>query len=430
MKKFKLTEIQANAILEMRLQKLTGLERQKIEQEYLETIKKIEEYKSILASKPRRMRIIREEIVELKKKYGDDRRTEIIDQTEELTLEDLIADEEMVITITRAGYIKSLSVSAYRRQNRGGKGVIGMETKEEDFAEHVFIATSHQYILFFTDAGRCYWLKVHEVPRGGRLAKGRPIVNMLNLEQGERVNAFTRVREFDPGHFVVMATRKGTIKKTSLEAFSNPRKVGINAISLAKGDELIACKITDGNNDILLGTRNGQAIRFPEAKVRAMGRTAAGVKGINLGKDDYVIDMVVIKRQSTILSITENGYGKRTDVNDYRVTNRGGKGVINIKCSERNGKVVAVREVLDDDEMIMMTKGGIANRMSVSAIRTIGRSTQGVRLIALKGKDKLIDVAIVFGSRKKLDANGNNNNKAKKPDDKDTSNGQQEELEV
>jgi len=409
MKKFKLTEIQANAILEMRLQKLTGLERQKIEQEYLETIKKIEEYKSILASRPRRMSIIRDEVKDLREKYGDLRRTEIIDQSEELTLEDLIADEDMVITISHAGYIKSLSVSAYRRQNRGGRGVIGMETKEEDFAEHVFIASSHQYLLFFTNQGRCYWLKVHEIPRGGKLAKGRPIVNMLSLTQGENVSTFTRVRDFDPNQFMMMATRQGTIKKTSLDAFSNPRKTGINAITLSKGDELIRCTVTDGTHDVVLGTRLGQAIRFPESKVRPMGRTAAGVKGINLAKDDYVIDMVVVKRQSTILSVTENGYGKRTDVADYRVTNRGGKGIINIKCSDRNGKVVAIREVLEDDEMIMMTKGGIANRMAVSNIRVIGRSTQGVRLIALQGSDKLTDVAIVYGSRKKLDADENGN---------------------
>jgi DNA gyrase subunit A len=412
MTKFKLTEIQANAILDMRLQKLTGLERQKIEEEYLETIKKIEELKSILASKSRRMNIIKEEVLELKKKYGDDRRTEIVDQTDELTIEDLIADEEMVITITHAGYIKSLSVSAYRRQNRGGMGVIGMETKEEDFAEHVFVATSHQYILFFSSAGRCYWLKVHEIPRGGRLAKGRPIVNMLNLQPDEHITTFTRVREFDPNQYIVMATRQGTIKKTSLDAYSNPRKTGINAISLNKGDELIQCVVTNGANDIILGTREGQAIRFPESKVRAMGRTAAGVKGINLAKGDYVVGMVVVKRQSTILSVTENGYGKRTDVNEYRVTNRGGKGIINIKCSERNGKVVSIREVLDDDELILMTRHGIANRMAVSGIRTIGRSTQGVRLINLKSGDKVTDVAVVFGSRKKLEENGNSTNGA------------------
>ena len=424
MKEFNLTEIQASAILEMRLQRLTGLERRKVEQEYLETIKKIEELKSILASKPRRMRIIKEEILAMKNKYGDDRRTEIIDQAEEFTLEDLIADEEMVITITHAGYIKSLSVSAYRRQNRGGRGVIGMETKAEDFAEHVFVASSHQYILFFTSIGRCYWLKVHEIPRGGRLAKGRPIVNLLNLSPGERITTFTRVREFDPDQFIIMATRRGTIKKTSLEAFSNPRKVGINAIALTKGDELIRCTVTNGSNDIILGTREGQAIRFPEDKVRPMGRTAAGVKGIALNKSDYVIDMVVVKRQSTILAVTENGYGKRTGVADYRITNRGGKGIINIRCSERNGKVVAVKEVLDDDELIMMTRKGIANRMAVSDIRVIGRSTQGVRMISLKGGDKLTSIAVVFGSRKKLTENNNNNN------NKNDNNGNQQELEI
>ncbi|MEE9442027.1 MAG: DNA gyrase subunit A [candidate division Zixibacteria bacterium] len=423
-KKFKLSEIQANAILEMRLQKLTGLEREKIEKEYLETIKKIEEYKSILDSKPRRMRIIRDEVKDLKKKYGDDRLTEIIDETEDLTIEDLIADEEMVITITHTGYIKSLSVSAYRRQNRGGKGVIGMETKEEDFAEHVFIATSHQYILFFSTIGRCYWVKVHEIPRGGRLAKGRPIVNMLKLSQGERISTFTRVREFTPDKYIIMATRNGVIKKTSLDSYSNPRVTGINAITLRKGDELIRCALSDGTNDILLGTRKGQAIRFPEDKVRAMGRTAAGVKAIKLGKGDEVVGMVVIKRQSTILAVTENGYGKRTSVADYRITNRGGKGIINIKCSERNGNVVAVKEVLDDDELIMMTKGGIANRMAVKSVNTIGRNTQGVRMISLKGKDKLTDVAVVFGSRKKLAENGNGNN------GNNNANENQEELDV
>jgi len=438
MKKFKLSEIQANAILEMRLQRLTGLERAKIEQEYLETIKKIEELRSILKSKARRMQIIKDEITELKKKYGDVRRTEIIDEVDEITLEDLIADEEMVITITHSGYIKSLSVSAYRRQNRGGKGVIGMETKEEDFAEHVFIATSHQYILFFTSDGRCYWLKVHEIPRGGRLAKGRPIVNMLKLDSGERVSTFTRVREFNANENIIMATRKGTIKKTSLDAFSNPRANGINAINLSKGDELIRCAVTNGSNDIILGTHKGLAIRFPEEKVRAMGRTAAGVKGIGLGKDDYVIDMVVVKRQSTILAMTENGYGKRTKVEDYRITNRGGKGIINIKCSDRNGNVVAVREVLDDDELILMTKKGIANRISVSSISTIGRNTQGVRMMSLHPGDKVSSVAVIFGSRLQLvGENGNGNGNGNGSDngldngiDENNDNGDQQELEV
>ncbi|MCK5124734.1 MAG: DNA gyrase subunit A [candidate division Zixibacteria bacterium] len=426
-KKFKLTEIQASAILEMRLQRLTGLERQKIEQEYLELIQKIEELKSILGSKARRMKIIRDEVEGIQKKYGDNRLTEIVDDSEELTIEDLIADEEMVITISHAGYIKSLSTSAYRRQNRGGKGVIGMETKEEDFAEHVFVATSHQYILFFTSIGKCYWIKVHEVPRGGRLAKGRPIVNMLNLATDEKVTAFTRVRDFSPDSYIIMATKNGVIKKTALDAFSNPRKVGINAINIGKGDELINCAISDGTNDILLGTRKGQAIRFPEEKVRGMGRTAAGVKGIKLSKGDYVVGMVVIRRQSTILVVTENGYGKRTKIADYRVTNRGGKGIINIKCSTRNGNVVAVKEVLDDDELIMMTKGGIANRMAISSVSIIGRNTQGVRMIALKGSDKLTDIAVVFGSSKKLAENGNGENGENGNDDNGNGNDNDQE---
>lgn len=414
MKSFRLSEIQASAILEMRLQRLTGLERQKIEEEYLETIKKIEELKSILASRDKRMKIIKDETLELKEKYGDERRTEIVDRVEEMTLEDLIADEDMVITITHAGYIKSLSVSAYRRQNRGGVGVIGMETKDEDFAEHVFIASAHQYILFFSSTGKCYWLKVHEIPRGGRLAKGRPIVNMLNLGDDERITTFTRVRAFVPDQYIVMATKDGTIKKSSLDEFSNPRKAGIIAISLNENDSLIRCTVTDGTCDIILGTRKGLAIRFPEEKIRSMGRSAAGVKGITLGKDDCVIDMVVVKRQSTVLAITENGYGKRTPIADYRVTNRGGKGIINIKTSERNGNVVAVREVLDDDELILITKGGMATRMGVSSLREIGRNTQGVRLISLKSGDKLTDVAVVFGSSKKLEVatEGNGNDDA------------------
>ncbi len=430
MKTFGLSELQANAILEMRLQRLTGLERKKVEEEYLETIKRIEEYKSILGSKQRRMNIIKEEVETLRDKYGDARLTEIVDETEEMTLEDLIADEEMVISITHQGYIKSLSSSAYRRQNRGGKGVIGMETKEEDFAEHVFVATSHQYILFFTSSGRCYWMKVHEVPRGGRMARGRPIVNVLKLGPDERVSTFTRVRDFKEDEFIIMATRLGTIKKTSLAEFSNPRSTGINAIHLADGDELIRCAVTNGSNDIILGTHQGQAIRFQEDKVRSMGRTAAGVKGINLAKGDVVIDMVVVKRQSTILAVTENGFGKRTPVTDYRVTNRGGKGIINIKCSARNGNVVAVREVLDDDEIIILTKMGIAQRIPINNISTIGRNTQGVRLMSLKPKDKISSVAVVFGSRKTLieGENGIENGNGDNSHDEDT--GEQQELEM
>jgi DNA gyrase subunit A len=396
MKQFKLSEIQANAILEMRLQRLTGLEREKIEQEYLEIIKKISELKAILESKALRMKIIKDETEELATKYGDERRTEIQDAAEELSVEDLIAEEEMVITISHQGYVKRLSVSAYRKQQRGGKGVIGIETKEDDFAEHLFIASTHDYIMFFSDRGRCYWVKVHGIPVGGKMAKGKPVVNMCEMSKEERIAAFCRVRTFDADKFIVMASRDGIIKKTSLDAFSNPRKAGVNAMDFSeKDDTLIGAAITDGTFEIVLATRKGMAIRFAEEKVRSMGRTAYGVKGIELEEKDYVVGMVVVKRDSSLLVVTENGYGKRTSIDDYRITNRGGKGVINVKTSDRNGDVVSIKEVLDDDELILITKKGIANRQAVKDIKVIGRNTQGVRLISL-GKDDLVtDVARV-----------------------------------
>ncbi len=397
MKKFKLSEIQATAILEMRLQRLTGLERKKIEEEYLELIKKIAEYKAILDSRALRMKIIKDETMELARKYGDDRRTEIQDAAEELTVEDLIAEEDMVITISHLGYVKRLSVSAYRRQQRGGRGVRGIETKQEDFAEHIFIASTHDHILFFSSLGRCYWVKVHEIPSGGKLAKGKPIVNMCQMSREETVRGFCRVREFTPDKYVVMATRMGIVKKTSLDAFSNPRKAGVNAMSIAEGngDELIDAAITDGSYEIVLATRKGMAIRFPEDKIRAMGRTAYGVKGISLAEGDYVIGMVAVRHDSSLLVVTENGYGKRTLIGDYRVTNRGGKGVINIKASERNGEVVDIKEVMDTDELILITRHGIANRQAVKAIKAIGRNTQGVKLINLDKGDLVTDVARV-----------------------------------
>ncbi|MEW5995148.1 MAG: DNA gyrase C-terminal beta-propeller domain-containing protein, partial [Candidatus Zixiibacteriota bacterium] len=395
MKKFNLSDKQATAILEMRLQRLTGLERRKIQEEYKELIKKIAELKSILDSKPLRMQIIKDETMELAGKFGDDRRTEIQEAAEELSVEDLIAEEEMVITISHLGYVKRLSVSGYRRQQRGGKGVIGIETKEDDFAEHLFIASTHDYILFFSSKGRCYWVKVHEIPAGGRLAKGKPIVNMCEMEKDEQITAFCKVRQFTPDMYVVMATRQGIVKKTPLDAFSNPRVTGVNAMNIPSGDELIEAALTDGTYEIVLATRKGMAIRFPEDKVRAMGRTAYGVKGINLAKGDYVIGMVVVKRDATLLVVTEKGYGKRSPIDDYRVTNRGGKGVINVKTSERNGEVVTIKEALDDDELILITKKGIANRQAVKDIKVIGRNTQGVRLITLSKDDVVIDVARV-----------------------------------
>ncbi len=413
MEKFKLSEIQAQAILDMRLQRLTGLEREKVEQEYLDTIKLIEKLKGILASKPKRMSIIKEELLELKKKYGDERRTEIREEEEEeFTIEDLIAEEDMVITITHSGYIKRLSITSYRRQSRGGRGVIGIETKQEDFVEHLFIASTHNYILFFTPRGRCHWIKVHEIPVGGRLAKGKPIVNMLDVGEEEKIAAFLPVREFDDKHFVVMASQNGVIKKTVLSAFSNPRRGGINAMNIPEKDNLIEAKITDGTCDAVLATRDGQAIRFHEDKVRDMGRAAYGVKGITLGKKDVVIGMVVVKRDATLLSVTEKGYGKRTNISDYRVTNRGGKGIINIKITDKNGRVVDIKEVVTDDELMLITQKGIIIRQPVKQISVIGRATQGVRLINLTAGDRVVDVARVV----KGEANENANQEASAPE--------------
>ncbi|MGB2697972.1 MAG: DNA gyrase subunit A [Candidatus Zixiibacteriota bacterium] len=398
MKKFKLTEIQAQAILDMRLQRLTRLEGQKIEDEYLELIKLIAKLKGILESKTQRMQIIKEELLELKKKYSDLRRTEIREEEEEFTIEDLIAEEDMVITVTHNGYIKRLGVGSYRRQGRGGRGVIGIETKEQDFVEHLFIASTLDYILFFTDKGRCYWVKVYEIPQGGRLAKGKPIVNLLELGPDENIAAFLPVSKFDEKLYVVMATKKGVIKKTSLSAFSNPRRVGINAINIPEDDQLIEARITDGTCDIVMGTRGGQAIRFPEDKVRAMGRSAYGVRGITLGKEDQVVGMVVIKRDTTLLVVTENGYGKRTGISDYRITNRGGKGIINVRVSQRNGPVMDIKTVEDQDELMLITSKGIIIRQPVKQIKVIGRSTQGVKLMNLDAGDKVKDVARVIKS--------------------------------
>lgn len=406
MTRFKLSEIQAQAILDMRLQRLTGLERQKIEDEYRDLIKQIEYLKSVLASQAMRMEIIKTELIELKDKYGDDRRTEIVDAEEEITMEDLIAEEDMVITISHQGYIKRLSTSAYRKQNRGGRGVKGIDVKEEDFVEHLFVASTHDYILFFTSKGKAYWIKVHEVPVGGKLAKGKPVVNMVDLEEGEKICAFVPVRSFEEGKFVVMATRNGTIKKTDLSAFSNPRRDGIRAIDIPEDDVLIEVDISDGNNEIILATHDGQAIRFEENKVRAMGRTAYGVKGIELEKNDYVVGMVVVKRETSILTVAEGGFGKRSEISEYRVTNRGGKGVINMKTTDKTGKVIAVKEVVDKDGLMIITQNGIVIRQDIKSIRVIGRATQGVKLINLESGDKVTDVARIIAED---DENGNGN---------------------
>jgi DNA gyrase subunit A len=396
MKKFKLSEIQAKAILDMRLQRLTGLERQKIEDEYKETIKLIEKLKSILKSEDQRKIIITNELLELKKKYADERRTEIVYDYEDFSLEDIIAEEDVVVTITHSGFIKRFPVSGYRKQGRGGKGVTGAGTKEDDFIEHMFIASTHQYILFFTDKGRVYWLKVHEIPEGGRAARGRSILNILQKEKEESITAFVAVKEFSDNQYLIMATEQGTVKKTVLSAYGNVRKGGINAINLKKNDRLIEVKMTDGTNDIMIGTRNGFAVRFNEKDARDMGRTATGVRGVRLGKGDKAVGLLVIKRQGmSVLVVTEKGYGKRSDVNDYRITHRGGKGVITVKTSDKIGKMIALMEVNDNDELVIISTKGMVIRQSMKDIRVMGRATQGVRVIRLKDGDSIADIAKV-----------------------------------
>ncbi|MDI6740336.1 MAG: DNA gyrase subunit A, partial [Candidatus Edwardsbacteria bacterium] len=408
MKRFKLSEIQSQAILDMTLKRLTSLETKKIDEEYEELIKLISKLKGILESKRRLMGVIREEIAELRKKYADERRTEIHAASEEkFSIEDLIAEEDMVITISHAGYIKRLSVSAYKRQGRGGKGVTGMTTREEDFVEGMFIASTHHYILFFTDRGRCHWLKVYEIPEGGRAAKGRQISNILELKSDEQVAAYIAVKEFDETHFVVMATRDGTIKKTALPEFSNPRKAGIIAATVDAKDKLIEAKMTDGSEDVILVTRQGQACRFHESDVRAMGRSAGGVRGIRLDKKDYVIGMVAVKREGSLLTVCEKGFGKRSEIDEYRVTRRGGKGVITMKITDKTGPVVAVKEVVDADELMIISTGGQVIRLSLKKVRVTGRATQGVRLINLGDKDKVVDVARLAAKDEEENGNGN-----------------------
>ena len=385
MSQFKLSEIQANAILEMRLSRLTGLERSKVEQEYLEVIQLIERLRSILASPKKMLSIIQDEVRRLKERYGDDRRTEIVGEEGEIGYEDTIEQKDMVITISHAGYIKRQEIAAYRSQRRGGKGVIGARTKEEDFIEHLFVANTHAYLLILTDCGRCYWLKVHEIDQAGRMAKGRPLVNHLEgMGREERVQAVVAVKEFDDQHYLVCATKKGLIKKTVLSAYSHPRKIGINAILLEEGDGLIEAILTDGTQDIILAKKRGLAIRFHENEVRAMGRTSYGVKAVTLDEDeDEVVSMVGVKRQTTLLAVTEHGFGKRSEISEYRVSHRGGKGIITIKTTERNGCIVAVKEVVDGDELMIMTRSGQLIRMPVKGIGVMGRNTQGVTLVNL-----------------------------------------------
>jgi len=403
MERFKLTELQAKAIVEMRLRQLTGLEQDKLREEHAELLKAIEDYKDILDKKERRMQIIKDELLEIKEKYGDERRSEINYAGGDLSIEDMIPDEQVVITISHAGYIKRTSLSEYKTQNRGGVGQKASSTRNEDFLEHLFVGTNHQYMLFFTQKGKCFWMRVYEIPEGSRTSKGRAIQNLINIEQDDKVKAFIctqdlKDEEYVNSHFVIMATKKGTVKKTSLEQYSRPRQNGINAITIREDDELLEAKLTTGTSQIFLGLKSGKAIRFEESKTRPMGRNASGVRGIRLADDkDEVVGMVSVHNfEDDILVVSERGYGKRSNIEDYRITNRGGKGVKTISITEKTGGLVAIKNVTDTDDLMIINKSGIAIRMGVEDLRVMGRATQGVRLINLKDSDSIAAVAKVM----------------------------------
>ncbi|HET8648809.1 MAG TPA: DNA gyrase subunit A, partial [Gemmatimonadales bacterium] len=400
--RFKLSEKQTDAILNMRLAKLTGLEIEKLEAELAEVRATIKDLKGILASRERRMSIIKEELAEVVKQFGDDRRTEIVADQGEFTVEDLIAEEDMVITMSHAGYIKRIPVSAYRRQRRGGRGLTGADLRQDDWIEHLFVASTHDYLMFFTNQGQVYWLKVHEIPQASRAARGKPVVNCIAIRPGETIAALVPVREFTDQNCLIFATRLGTVKKTLLSAYGNVRSSGINAINIVAGDELIDVQICDSTSDIVLATHRGMSIRFHQSDVREMGRATSGVKGIELRTDDHVIGMVVLRRDATLLVVSEKGYGKRSPVGDYRVQKRGGKGIITFKVTDKTGCIVALKEVIPDDELMMITRHGVIIRVPVDGIRVIGRNTQGVRVMNLDDGDTLVDVARVV----KEDENG------------------------
>ena len=393
MTQFGLSQVQAQAILDMQLQRLTGLERQKILDELAELLQLIERLKAILSNNKLLMQIVIDELKQIQEKYGDERRTEILAAEGEFRIEDLIADEDMAITVSNTGYIKRTAITNYRNQRRGGKGRIGMRTREEDFVSHLFVASTHAYIMIFSDRGRAYWLKVHEIPDVGPDGRGKAIANLVSMEEGERIAALLTVREFEENKFVVMGTRRGVIKKTELPAFSNPRAGGIIAMGVEDGDSVIAVGISDGNGEIFIGTRSGMSIRFPESDVRSMGRTAYGVRGISLRDDDDVVAMEVLAPGGTILTVTEQGYGKRTELDEYRIQSRGGIGIINIQTSERNGKVIGITQATDEDELMLITQQGKILRMASKDIRTIGRATQGVKLIDIEGDDRAVSIA-------------------------------------
>ena len=393
--RFGLSEKQSEAILNMRLARLTSLEIGKLETELAEIRKLIGQLETLLASKEKRLDVIKDELDEMVKKFGDERRTEIVSEVGDFSVEDLIAEEDMVVTISHSGYIKRIPVTTYRQQRRGGRGLNGMGTKEDDWVEHLFVASTHDYVLFFTDNGQIYWLKVYDIPQGGRAARGKPIVNLIQIEATERVAAFVAVREFTDDVYLMFATSKGVVKKTVLSAYGNVRANGIRAINIEKGDELIEVQVTSGSDDVVLATRNGMSIRFHERDAREMGRTTAGVRGIRLAAGDRVIGMVIVRREATLLVMSENGLGKRSAVSDYRVQKRGGRGIITLKLSERTGAVVALKEVLPADELMVVTRHGVIIRVPVDGIRVIGRNTQGVKVMNLDKGDAVVDVARV-----------------------------------
>ncbi len=410
MERFKLTEIQAKAIVEMRLRQLTGLEQDKLRSEYDEIVKTIADLKDILDKKERRMQIIKDELLEVKDKYGDNRRSEINFAGGDLSMEDMIPNEQVVITISRAGYIKRTPLTEYKTQNRGGVGQKASSTRNEDFLEHLFVGTNHQYMLFFTQKGKCFWMRVFEIPEGSKTSKGRAIQNLINIEQDDMVKAFIctqdlKDEDYVNSHYVIMATKKGTVKKTSLEQYSRPRQNGINAITIREGDELLEAKLTTGTSQIFLGLKSGKAIRFEESKTRPMGRNASGVRGITLASEkDEVIGMVSVHNfEDELLVVSENGYGKRSSIDDYRITNRGGKGVKTISVTDKTGDLVAIKNVTDSDDLMIINKSGIAIRMSVEDLRVMGRATQGVKLINIKGDDSIAAVAKVMKDDEELD---------------------------
>ncbi|WP_409151568.1 DNA gyrase subunit A [Sphingobacterium sp. BS-2] len=436
MERFALSDIQARAILDMTLRRLTGLERDKIKEEYAELMKTIEYLKEVLADESLRFKIIKDELMEVKEKYGDERRSHIVHSAEDLRMEDFIDDEEVVITISHNSYVKRTPLTEYRVQGRGGKGAIGSTTRDEDFTEHIITASAHNYLLLFTEAGRCFWLRAFEIPEGSRTSKGRALQNIINIPKDEKIKAYIKVtnlkdQEYLENNFIIMCTKKGTIKKTSLEAYSRPRANGINAININEGDQLLEATLTNGTSEIVMALRSGRAIRFNESTVRPMGRTATGVRGITLAhENDEVVGMISVNNQeTTVLVVSEKGYGKRTDIDDYRITNRGGKGVKTINVTDKTGELVAIKGVTDENDLMIINKSGIVIRIGVESLRVMGRATQGVKLITLKDNDEIASVTKVERQEEEEELDVEGAEGAENPTDNDSANTENEEQE-